>query len=133
MDNTSKLIGLRKNFKENILKLIDYLIEKLNVDSDLLAVRLFVNALDASKAITVFIKHAHTYRTYIESKDETYFLNEGGSELFSNFESSKILKFRTYWGKLSEEDKNHIWTYFQHFLRVSDQYNKLLPDGHKII
>lgn len=114
------------NFKENVLKLIDYLISIIPHDSDLLSARLVTKMIPTIKAIENFAKHIGTHRVQIENEDEQYFLsNDGTDTIFADYSQSKVVKFKTLWQQLDKSQKSNIWTYFKYFIRLSDRYCEL--------
>lgn len=113
------------NFKQNVLKLIDYLIDITESDSDLIAARLGVRMIPDTKAIENFAKHSQGHREQIEHKEELYFLNNEDNPIFSEFKASKVNKFKDLWKSLRTEQKDCIWKYFSYFLRLSDRYCQL--------
>ena len=121
-------LEIAHNFKLNVMKLIDFLIDILDSDSDLLAARLVVKMIPDKIAIENFAHNAETHRNEIESSNESYFLDEDGGQhsLFSDFSESKVIKFKTFWKQLSHDQHESIWKYFKYFLRLSDRYVDLI-------
>lgn len=127
MVNETSPMEVAENFKVNVLKLIDYLIEILNSDSDLLAVRLVVRMIPCKTAIDNFTEHSRDHRNEIENSNETYFLNdEGNNLLFNDFSQNKVIKFKNFWKDLTPVQKECIWKYFKYFLKLCDRYNELI-------
>lgn len=120
------------HFKVNVMKLIDFLIDILDSDSDLLAARLVVKMIPDKIAIENFAHNAQTHRSEIESSNESYFLDEDGGQhsLFSDFSENKVIKFKTFWKQLSNEQHESIWKYFKYFLRLSDRYIELIQKSN---
>ena len=123
MSETSP-VEIAKNFKLNVLKLIDYLIDILESDSDLLMVRFVVKNLSQTTMIEKFHRNVQSHRNEIESSNEDYFMDVNNT-IFDDF-GEKVLKFKTFWKKLSNDQQTCIWKYFKYFLRLSDRYNTLV-------
>jgi len=121
-------IAIAHNFKINVIKLIDFLIDILDSDSDLLAARLVVKMIPEKTAIENFAHNAQLHRKEIETKNESYFLDDSGgqSSLFSDFNEKKVVKFKTFWKQITPEQRESIWKYFQYFLKLSDTYTSAI-------
>lgn len=125
-------IDVASNFKLNINKLIDYLLSITESDADLLLVRIVVRNINDIKAIERFAANAESHREEIVNKNENYFLNEDceNANIFSQIAEQigdkKVLKFKNIWKNLNSEQKECIWSYFQHFVKLSDRYKQLL-------
>lgn len=115
---------IAKNFKTNVIQLIDYLIETVGADSDLLAVSLAVKMINEKLAIENFIKHSDVHRAQIASRSEDYFLNDEGN-LFAEFSEKKVSKFKKCWQGLSAQEKESVWKFFEYFLRLADRYRDI--------
>lgn len=120
----SSPVEIANNFKLNVLKLIDYLSEILNSDSDILAARLVVKFIPDTTAIENFAEHSKDHRQEIETCNEAYFLNDDGGQhsLYNDFSETKVIKFKNFWSKLTDQQRDCIWKYFKYFLRLSDKY-----------
>lgn len=128
MSETSALT-VANHFKLNVMKLIDFLIDILNSDSDLLATRLIVKLIPDKTAIENFAKDVENnthVRREIETKNESYFLDGDGSILFMGIDQSKVIKFKNFWKQISHEQRECIWKYFAYFLKLSDRYTELI-------
>lgn len=114
------------SFKKNLVRLCDDLIEILPNDTDLLTIRIFVNSIPLVEAIENFADITIPYKEKILAKDEEYFLNMNGG-MFENLESSKVSKFKDVYlsGKLTDDQKNVIWSYFTTFLKLGLKYREL--------
>jgi hypothetical protein len=98
-------------FKNNLIRLCDDLVAILPNDADLIAVRLFANALPLVEAIETFAAVTIPYKDKILNKDEDYFIgmaNEGNNGMFQDFEKSKVTKFRDIYlsDQLTDQQKN---------------------------
>ena len=113
-------------FKKNLVRLCDDLICILPEDSDLIAVRLFADALPLVEAIETFANVTIPYEKEILARDEKYFLNMSGG-IFDNFENSKVIKFKDVYlsNKVTKEQKTVRWDYFTAFLKMSLKYKEL--------
>jgi predicted KAP-like P-loop ATPase len=114
------------SFKKNLIRLCDDLIAILPEDSDLISVRIFADALPLVQAIETFAEVTIPYKDQITSRDEKYFLNMNGG-VFNKFEGSKVLKFKDVYlsDKITSEQKDDIWKYFNAFLKLSIKYREL--------
>jgi len=96
-----------------------------------------VNKINAIKMIEQYIIHVVPECDKIYNKDEKFFLNLQNEEIIDKLGQTKlrkelhedslvqILKMKDIWMKLSEENKNIVWEYFQLLTYYAQEYLKL--------
>jgi hypothetical protein len=77
--------------------------------------------------IEIFLNYCYKYRTNIEERNETFFLNTDFiSEIDIIEKSQESFEFmgvlRKHWSELDATEKDSIWTYFAVLLRLSEKY-----------
>lgn len=122
-----KTLHILKEFHCNIITFLDELIEQFPTEADLILVRLFLkDSVPYVDIINTFIKECLPHKQAISERDEKVFL-ENDLALFSNFNKSKVNHFRVLWKSsiLNEEDRDIIWKWFDTFIYLAEQYQKL--------
>jgi hypothetical protein len=114
-------------FKKNFTELIDELIDKLDGNGDLIAFRvLIVNQIPVTTLMDKFVDFVVPYKDQITDRDESYFIND--TNVFSMVgDASKVNYFKDVWqsGKLTDDDKDTIFKYFDVFIKLAETYSLL--------
>ena len=68
-------------------------------------------------------KYVIPHREKIKKRNEEFFLKDDG--IFGNINGKKILHFKEIWktDRLSKDNKNIIFTWFNHFINIIDELN----------
>ena len=118
-------------FNNIIFKFIDDLINTFPEEPEFKVYRqtlIILKAANAKKMCLLFKNYSYTYREKINGKDETFFMNNTYNDLreasvntFDDDSISAIIdKLKTYWGELSNENKDQIWKYLNTMIQLSD-------------
>ena len=79
----------------------------------------------------LFKKHIEEYRVNIESRNEHFFMENDFKDVISKAKDTSgdinqiILKLKTLWKDLNQEEKDKIWDYFNLLLKLSDKISTL--------
>lgn len=79
----------------------------------------------------LFKKHIEEYRVNIESRNEQFFMENDFKNVISKAKDTSgdinqiILKLKTLWKDLNQEEKDKIWDYFNLLLKLSDKISTL--------
>jgi len=112
--------------KSQVLNLLDDLLIIAPNESDLLLIRLFFeNQIEPDLLMKGFINWVYPWKEEIETKNERFF--KENDNIFGPLPTSKVkyIKDKIEDGTLDEDDKETMWRYFQVFIKLIDQYNKL--------
>lgn len=85
----------------------------------------YLRKFNSKKLFELFITHVYSkqeYRQNILSKNDAFFINERIDPKLSDDVNSKIFTLKGIWVKLSSENKNTVWVYFQTLIKIVDQY-----------
>lgn len=79
-----------------------------------------LNKTNPRKIVQLFNEYVHKYETKILEKDETFFLENEYNEIekTENILNS-MNKLKTYWGDLSDQNREKVWKYFEILLKLS--------------
>jgi hypothetical protein len=128
-----KTTQILKEFHSNIITFLDELIEQFPLEADLIFVRLFLkDSVPHIDIMNTFIKECFPHKEAIAKRDEKLFL-EGDLSLFGNFSKNKVNHFRVLWKSsvLNDEDRCVIWKWFDTFIYLAEQYQKLKIESTK--
>jgi hypothetical protein len=117
---------ITKQLQNQVLNLIDDLLIVCPNEMDILVVRLFFeNQMLPEELMKGFIKWVYPWEQYIRNRDEQYF--EKNEYIFGPLPTDKVAHFkrRLQDGTFTPEDKTVIWDYFQVFLDLMNEYNKV--------
>ena len=79
----------------------------------------------------LFKKHIEEYRVNIESRNEQFFMENDFKNVINKAKDTSgdinqiILKLKTLWKDLNQEEKDKIWDYFNLLLKLSDKISTL--------
>lgn len=117
-----------KLFRENLIKFLDALIEKLPQEKDLYILRVFfAEQIPVEFAIKLFAKRILPYEKMVVESDERFFIE--CEDLFEGIKSDKVHYFKDLWlsSTFTSEDKVELWKWFKLFLKLAQHYNKYEP------
>lgn len=126
MDNQSVVNKILNQLRDQVLNLLDDLLSICPNEPDILLVRLFFeNQIDPEMLMRGFIQWVYPWKDYIIRHDERYF--EENDHIFGPLPSDKVEHFKRKIkdGTFDEEDKETIWQYFEVFISLVEQYNKV--------
>ena len=112
--------------QEQVLNLLDDLLSICPNEPDILLVRLFFESqVDPEMLMKGFITWVYPWKNYIKQHNERYF--EENEHIFGPLPVDKVQYFKEKMkdGTFDEDDKEIIWEYFEVFISLVDQYNKL--------
>jgi hypothetical protein len=119
----NKVLG---QLRDQVLNLLDDLLCICPNEPDILLVRLFFeNQVDPETLMKGFVKWVYPWSDYIKEHNEQYF--EENEHIFGPLPADKVQYFRIKMkdGTFDSEDKEIIWEYFEVFISLIEQYNKL--------
>ena len=125
-NQTSLINKVMDQLRDQVLNLLDDLLSICPNEPDILLVRLFFeNQVDPETLMQGFTKWVHPWKAYIKAHNEEYF--EKNDHIFGPLPADKVtyFKLRMKDGTFDKEDKDIIWAYFQVFISLIEQYNKI--------
>ena len=114
-------------FKDNLIKFLDALIEKLPKERELITMRvLFSDQIPIESSMERFASRVIPYEDLINNSDESFIVNN--NDLFSGITSSKVSYMKKIWhsSSFTQEDKEELWKWFKIFLKLAKLYNSSL-------
>ena len=116
-------------FKDNLIKFLDALIEKLPQERELITMRvLFSDQIPIETAMERFSSRIIPYEDLINNSDQSFIINNNNNDLFSGITSSKVSYMKKLWSSSSftQDDKEELWKWFKIFLKLAKLYNSSL-------
>lgn len=110
----------------NFAKSMEEILDSHNLDSDdVLYVKIFLQALGKDKCMEHTIKRILPYKKQIEKRDQEFF--QKNKKIFGELPQDRVDYFSDLIvnEKLTKEDKNEIWDFFEAFVACADEYKKL--------
>lgn len=126
MSNNQKLNQIVNDFHTNLIIFLDELIEQFESEPDLILMRLFIkDQIPPVQIINKFIREVLPHREDIINRNEKVFL-DSNLNLF-NFNKSRSNHFKVLWksSTLDDDDRQVIWKWFDTFIYLTEQYQKL--------
>lgn len=126
------LISLEQILIENIQNFLGELIEIFPEKEDLYFIRLFIiEQFPTDRLIDQMTKYVVPHKDKIKNKDEAFFLESRGIfGILEKTKNDKVLEFKELWksSRLDKENRNTIWAWFDAFICIVEEYNKLKKD-----
>ena len=119
----SKKIALK--FNKVVNNFLNDLSSILPKEKDILVFQSQISVMemvDPSKMIKSFIKFAFPFKDKIVNKDEKFFLGEGNVPIEADYMSESIHLKKLWENKLSDENKEIVWKYFQVLTVLAEKY-----------
>ena len=111
---------------KQVLNLLDDILAICPDESDILFVRLFFqNQIDSQYLMDEFVHWVYPWKKQILANDLSFF--EENDHIFGPLPTDKVRHFKTKLkdGTFDESDIETIWAYFEVFVSLMDQYQKL--------
>ena len=124
---STKINQIVQNFHTSLIHFLDELIEQFPMEGDIVLARLFLkNSIPPVTIINTFIKETLPLKECITNRDEDKFLNSDLS-IFNSLNKNKVNHFKVLWKSsvLDDEDRQVIWRWFDTFIYLAEQYQKL--------
>ena len=130
---TSDTAKWTRCFNDKFLEFMNELIQSFPDDKDFKLFKQSFNMLklvDETKPLLIFRIHASIYKTQIESKDETFFLEHNFENEMkiaqqnsndANFSNDLMMKLKQYWVDLTQENKEIVWKYLILLYKINDK------------
>ena len=117
--------SLLSDFKENIIRFLDELVEQFKYDTQLIEGRTAIYCLPADFIMKMFIENILPFKDEIVSRNDIFFI-ERASAMFPS-KNECVNHFRVIWksSKLDDEDRTIIWEWFDLFVMFAERYKKL--------
>lgn len=115
-----------RQLRDQVLNLLDDLLVIVPNEPDILIVRLFFeNQMDTKMLMDGFYEWVYPWREHIRDHNEDYF--EDNDHMFGPLPPNKIqrLKVKMTDGTFTASDKEVIWAYFEVFISLIEQYEKI--------
>lgn len=122
--------NLEKSLKKTILELIKDLEENVfsedySEKGDMRLIHLFFSRMHESTVMNHIIKYILPHADEIENRDKNFFVDN--KHLFAGLPDDKVHHYSdsiVKGGRVSEEDINIFWEYFDLIIEISSQYKK---------
>ena len=124
MEHLEKEVEILQLLKKNMIEFLDELIEQFEEEGDLIVMRFFMSEQISLEIImSHFIKYVYPLKDKIKSHDETFFLEN--NNIFGSSPKDKVIHFKELYLKMSEDDRETLWSWFSCFISICDKYIKL--------
>lgn len=127
--NLMEKTKLLKEFRDQMVKFFDEIIEQFPLEGDFVVIRIFLkDKIPIEKIMLQFVKNVLPFKQQVKNRDEKFFLNNINlySEASRMYGKNKVNYFKKIWvsGNLDKEDKEIIWKWMDLFILLSERYNK---------
>ncbi len=123
-------------FNVKLKEFINDLITVYPQDDDLYKFKTSISMLllvNEKQAIKIFKDFVYPkYKDHILNRDEKFFLTHdytedvnGVSEQAPEFTDQLIVKIKSYWETMTDDNKNIIWNYFTLLIKLVEKYNSM--------
>ena len=132
----TKKYKLLIEFKNQIIKFLDELIEQFSDRGEFMILRIFVkDQIPLEQVLGKFITDVLPYQEFVKKRDANLFLKTdvishallGSSQteyVEENQETANALKSLWLSGRLDDADRDTIWDWLELFLTIADKYHK---------
>jgi len=127
MEALEQKVKILKNLKTKMIEFLDQLYQLLPAEKDLITLRiLFMDQIPMEDAMEIMINRVLPYATYIQTKNEKFFLE--CTDIFEGIGDHKVSYFKTLWQseELDEQDKEDLWVWFNYFLTLGKKYKAIM-------
>lgn len=118
------------DFKNNLVKFLDELIEQFPEETDFIISRIFIkDQVPVMDIMNHFITEIIPLKAKIKGRDDKFFIEN--NILFSSLDKTKVNHLKKIWrsDRLEKEDKEVIWKWIDALVYFVEKYQKtLLPN-----
>lgn len=118
------------DFKNNLVKFLDELIEQFPEETDFIISRIFIkDQVPVMDIMNHFITEIIPLKAKIKGRDDKFFIEN--NILFSSLDKTKVNHLKKIWrsDRLEKEDKEVIWKWIDALVHFVEKYQKtLLPN-----
>ena len=125
-------IGYLQDFKTQMVKFIDELIEQFPQEAIFVLIRIFIkDKIPLADVLGRFMRDCLPYKDFVEKKDELFFLNS--DIIYQAYvnddvdqEDEDLNRFRQLWksDQLDDDDRDVIWSWMDLFFKLAYSYYK---------
>ncbi|AMQ10894.1 hypothetical protein [Brazilian marseillevirus] len=92
--------------------------------ADVLLVKIFFSNIPAEKLMQHFVAHVLPHERRIKNREERFFIDN--TDLWRGLPEGKVKMVSEMWvtGRLSDDDKQMMWDYFDCFIELSKTWRK---------
>jgi hypothetical protein len=79
---------------------------------------------DAKKPYALFAVYSVDYEAFVLNRDENFFINHNFRNIVdsdTNFTDELMMKLKSYWKTISDENKEIIWKYLTLFYQIKNK------------
>ena len=125
-DDVGKIYYIRE-FKKQLIRFLDELIEQFPSEGDFVLMRIFVkDQIPTADVIGRFIRDVLPVKDMIDGRDEKFFLDNYLLTLSDQLDHGKMNYLRDIWQSdmLTNEDKQVMWKWADVFIHIAEMYFK---------
>lgn len=126
-----KKIRIMQEFRVQLVKFLDELIEQFPHEGDFVIIRIFINdQIPVADVIGRFIRDLLPLKDQVKSRNQQFFLQNSLLYTGASIASEKINHFKNLWlsKQLDDNDREIVWQWMDLFISIADRYYKLF--GH---
>lgn len=128
MDNIEdKKLNLIREFRSQLVNLLDELIEQFPYEGDFVIIRIFIkDQIPMADVLGRYIRDLLPIAEQIKSRNEKFFLENTVLYTGASIASSKVNHFKNLWlsNQLDDNDKEIIWKWMDLLTAIADKYYK---------
>ena len=118
-------IEILREFRTNLVKFIDELIEQYPEQPEFIISRIYVsNSGNVADMVNFIIQNIFPHKEEIKNRNSVFFLKN--DSLFGKYDKDKVEFYKRLWKTLDKEDQNVMWLWFDLFVHISEKYQKRL-------
>lgn len=120
-------IQILTDFKNNLIKFFDELVEQFPQEGDLVIIRILLkDRVSIQDVMNYFIREILKDKQKIKNRDDTFFTE--GKSLFGMLPDEQANTFKRIWisPNLDQDDRTIIWRWTDLFVALSEKYKKTL-------
>lgn len=120
-------IQILSEFKINLIRFFDELVEQFPLEGDLVIIRVLLkDRIPINDVMTYFIKEILKDKPIIKARDDTFFTE--GKSLFGMLPEEQSNTFKRIWRspQIDKDDRLAIWRWTDLFVALSEKYQKSL-------
>jgi hypothetical protein len=102
----------------------DILADDKSARADILIVKLFFSKIDDQALMNHVVKYVLPHKREIKNRKEKFFIEN--TDLYKGLPEGKVKMVSELWmsGKLTDEDKDVLWEFFDCFIELAESHEK---------
>jgi len=123
MSDELKKLKIIREFRTQLVRFLDELIEQFPKEGDLILIRIFIkDQIPMADVLGRYIRDILPFKSEVDQRNEQFFLKH--SVLYHSVSNSKVDHFRELWcsNQLDDQDRLAIWQWMDVFNTIATNY-----------